>query len=375
MIFPPQMAHDLALLGDRPDEYFSSSYPEARQKFLEAAKSRSATIESIPHPRLRGPEGEELAVDVAELGGSTVGRVLMIVSGTHGVEGYAGSGCQVHLLHSDLLMEISRSMRIVLVHAINPYGFAYNRRTNEDNIDLNRNFIDFSTPPPINPNYMEYANRFLPQGKEPSDYQTALASLDAEAKERGGYQFLKKALQPGQYAHPQGLYYGGASPCWSNRLFMRICRSHLAVAQRAAVLDVHTGLGPHAVGELIFMRKDGAERYAHLFSPPVSCAGGAASVSAAVKGPLVNAACDVVQGEIVIGCALEFGTVPVKENTQAMIFENWTYRYLSAENPLYQQSSQGLKQTYYCNTPLWKQAVIARCAKIIGQLRECLLEE
>ena len=32
-------------------------------------------------------------------------------------------------------------LRCVLLHALNPFGFAWRRRVNEDNVDLNRNFL------------------------------------------------------------------------------------------------------------------------------------------------------------------------------------------------------------------------------------------
>ena len=32
-------------------------------------------------------------------------------------------------------------LRCVLLHALNPYGFAWLRRVNEHNVDLNRNFL------------------------------------------------------------------------------------------------------------------------------------------------------------------------------------------------------------------------------------------
>lgn len=355
-------------------DIFSTSYQQARQMFLQAARDRAAALESFVHPSIRGPQGEDLATDVAVLGSSDTGRILMIVSGTHGVEGYAGSGCQLHLLRSELLLEIAASTQIVLVHAMNPYGFAYDRRTNENNIDLNRNFVDFTAPLPINPNYLDYARQFLPDGNQLRDYQAAEARLDAAAEVNGGYQFFKKALQPGQYAHPEGLYYGGSGPCWSNQVFMQICRRYLPRAGCAAVLDVHTGLGPHGVGELIFMRQDAADKYAHLFSAPVSCAGGKASVSAAVKGPLVNAACDELRKSMAICFALEFGTVSVQDNTKAMIFENWTHRYLAPEDALYRESSRRLRNTYYCETPSWQHSVVERFSEIAARLHRCLLE-
>lgn len=325
------------------------------------------------HPAILGPHGEDLAVDVAVLGGNTTERVLMIVSGTHGVEGYAGSGCQAHLLHSGLLRDISKSVQVVLVHAVNPYGFAYNRRTNEDNIDINRNFIDFSAPLPVNPNYAECAREFLGNGKQLSDYQAAVESLDAAAQIRGGYQFFKSALQPGQYVHPEGLYFGGSSPCWSNQVFMRICQRYLSQATRAAVIDIHTGLGPLGAGELIFVRKDAAEKYAHHFTPPVSCAGGRASLAVDLTGPLVNAACDQVRGNMAICCVLEFGTVPVEDNVKAMVFENWTHRHFSPDDPLYQESTRHLRSIYYLETSSWKQCLIDRCADVIGRLQDLLV--
>ena len=47
------------------------------------------------------------------------------------------------------------NLSIVLLHASNPYGFAWGRRVNEDNVDLNRNFVDFDAPLPENPGYNE----------------------------------------------------------------------------------------------------------------------------------------------------------------------------------------------------------------------------
>jgi hypothetical protein len=354
-------------------EPFLTSYQDARRKFLEAAARRNALLDAFVHPSIRGPAGEDLAVDVAALGQSSSERTLMIVSGTHGVEGYAGSACQLHLLQSDVFLEVAASTQLILVHAINPYGFAYNRRVNEDNIDLNRNFIDFSAPLPVNPNYSECAEQFLSHGSQLTDYQAAEARLDAAAQTRGGYQFFKTALQPGQYAHPEGLYFGGSGPCWSNRIFTQICERYVSQAARAAVLDIHTGLGPSGVGELIFLQRDTADSYAHLFSPPVSCAGGKASLAVELSGPLASAAYNHITGNMAICGVLEVGTVPIEENVKAMLFENWTHRCLSSEHPLYRESHQRLRNAYYFETSSWKRSLTDRFVEITRRLHQCLL--
>ncbi len=79
-------------------------------------------------------------------------RLFIISSGTHGPEGFSGSACQLALLNDELSRRASeRGIALLLIHAVNPFGFSHLKRTNEDNIDLNRNFNDFSQPYPPKP--------------------------------------------------------------------------------------------------------------------------------------------------------------------------------------------------------------------------------
>ena len=84
---------------------------------------------------------------------------LVLSSGTHGVEGYAGSAIQLEFLHAALreAVEDSRSQRkvsskdpknggkrrrrVLLLHAVSPFAMRHNRRFNEHNVDLNRNAL------------------------------------------------------------------------------------------------------------------------------------------------------------------------------------------------------------------------------------------
>ena len=127
------------LLGIEVINYFSSDYGEARRKFLDASRAAGAIVESYEH-HLTGPEGESLFTDVAVLGPSDASTILVLESGTHGVEGFTGSAIQTGLLHEGLNSGPKPSLSIILIHALNPYGFAHLRRFNEDNVDINRNF-------------------------------------------------------------------------------------------------------------------------------------------------------------------------------------------------------------------------------------------
>jgi len=124
--------------------YFSATYAEARQKFLQAARAADAAIEAHVNPNASGAEGEELATDVARFGDKDAEALLIVISGTHGNEGFCGSGCQTGFIGEGVIDARPKSVAVLIAHAINPYGFSHIRRVAEDNVDLNRNFRDFS---------------------------------------------------------------------------------------------------------------------------------------------------------------------------------------------------------------------------------------
>ena len=69
--------------------YFSASYKEARQKFLEASHYADLSIESFKTP-YTSLKGDPLFTDVTLIGPKNSKTFLVLVSGTHGVEGFAG---------------------------------------------------------------------------------------------------------------------------------------------------------------------------------------------------------------------------------------------------------------------------------------------
>jgi hypothetical protein len=139
--------------------HLDTTYQAARSRFIGAAGRAGAELSSFPHP-LAGLEGEELAIDVAQLGDPQAPNVLLLISATHGVEGYAGSALQSWWL-DERSARLGAGTRVVIVHGFNPVGFSWVRRVNEDNVDLNRNFVDW-TEPPANDPYREIADLLVP---------------------------------------------------------------------------------------------------------------------------------------------------------------------------------------------------------------------
>ena len=78
---------------------FSPDYWAARDKFREAARAAGATLEDFANPAAPPPGHEgALTTDLAVLGHSDAGRVLLVNAGTHGVEAFAGSAIQIGFL-------------------------------------------------------------------------------------------------------------------------------------------------------------------------------------------------------------------------------------------------------------------------------------
>src|SRR5437762_4569779 len=122
----------------RSYKFFSPDYFTARDRFREAAARAGCRIETLPLDA-RGPGGETLGVDIAWFGAANPRRVVLHSSGLHGVEGFAGSAIQLQFIAN--LRQLPGDTTVVIVHILNPYGMAWLRRVNENNVDLNRNFL------------------------------------------------------------------------------------------------------------------------------------------------------------------------------------------------------------------------------------------
>ncbi|WP_277967375.1 DUF2817 domain-containing protein [Pantoea trifolii] len=210
-------------------------YPTQRARFLAAVQRQNGALTSYAHP-LPGPQGEELFTDVAVIGDANASRLMLVISGTHGVEGYYGSDCQIAWLDTFNLTALPADTAIVMLHLLNPWGAAHLRRVNEDNIDLNRNFIDFSRSAPANPDYAAW------HGIYHGDRASA-DKLLAETLNSAGWLAVKRVVEAGQYGAADGFFYGGQQPSWSYRMLETIIAHHLSQAKTIISFDLHTGAG------------------------------------------------------------------------------------------------------------------------------------
>jgi hypothetical protein len=229
---------------------FALDYDGARVKFRNAANDVGAALTTYTHPALKGPNGQDLCIDVARLGDPRAASQLVILSGTHGLEGLSGSAAQIGWMQSSFARALPRGVSILFVHAINPYGFAWGTRTTENNVDLNRNFIDFAAPRPANPGYAKLYPHLLPEDWTPAALQIYADAVEA-FKDAHGDDGLFDTLARGQYDFPDGSNYGGARREWSNLTLETIVADHLGATERIGFIDWHTGIGDF--GESFFL--------------------------------------------------------------------------------------------------------------------------
>ena len=225
-------------------DVFSDNYVQARDRFRIAVARAGGRLDRHNHPAACGPDGEVLSIDVGVFGPDEAPRALLIVSGTHGGEGYAGSAAQLALLAAGDLETLPADVRVVLVHGLNPYGFAHGSRTTEDHVDLNRNFVDFRRPLPANPAYAELHDALCPDHWTPASRANAAAALDAWVAVHGHQRWMEGVMR-GQWSHPTGLTFGGVARTWPNRTLEAIVTGRLAAARQLAFIDWHTGLGEY----------------------------------------------------------------------------------------------------------------------------------
>jgi hypothetical protein len=187
-------------------EYFAGTYSEARKKFLAAAQTAAAELSHHLLPGYHSPENESLVCDTAFLGDSNPSRLLVLISGTHGLEGFCGSGCQIGYLSDRLYEALPPRSGVLLIHALNPFGFAWLRRVNEDNVDLNRNFQDFSIPLPPSQEYNALHDWLIPPQWEGDQRERADAAI-ADYVAKKGFRIFQTEITKGQYTRPTGLFF------------------------------------------------------------------------------------------------------------------------------------------------------------------------
>ena len=226
-------------------ESFRTDYEDIRLHLQELSDGLGAEFASHPID-----ESDDLYIDSFYLPSrDTQTNLVVLTTGVHGIEGYIGAA-MLDVFFGEIYPTLDHSDTGVLVVAnVNPYGMKHLRRYNENNVDLNRNFIlDWdSFDRASNQEYPKVDTFLGPTGKignalwhEAGFYLSLAKTAITE-----GADTISDALLTGQYEYPEGVYYGGngdeSSTVYLKDVFSRCLESRY---ENIVHIDIHSGYGP-----------------------------------------------------------------------------------------------------------------------------------
>ena len=312
--------------GPVPFARLPLTYAECRARFLLAASEAGVPV--AHHPlAVPGPDGELLSIDVAELGPSDAEALLVVLSGVHGVEGFAPSALQCDLLDRVGADDLPAGVGVLLVHAVNPWGMAWWRRENESNVDLNRNWRRSDVEPQANDAYDEVHDLACPATPTLPDVDDLLGRVAELAAARGGA-WVRDAVTVGQYRHPDGLHYGGAHTEASNRVLEQVAGDRIVGRRGALIVDLHTGHGPRGVLTLLSDEPPGSDqdRFLRAHFPDAiveATTGNPAATTGAKYGQIANGIRALLPAGSCWSTSAEIGTVNDLEQLAATYRSRW----------------------------------------------------
>lgn len=344
---------------------FSPDYRLARQRFRDAARAAGFALEEHPIEQ-EGPRGEVLTIDVARKGPPRPRSVLAVSSGTHGVEGFFGSAVQLAWLESGAALPAEDAA--LLIHAVNPFGFAWVRRVNEDNVDLNRNFLCAGqTYEGCDPGYREVEallNPPTPPGGFEAFYARTLWAIATR-----GLGTMKAAMVSGQYAYPKGLFFGGSGPSRSQQILGEHYPRWVGGAQRLVQIDLHTGLGAFGSHVLAIEAPDPGEKVERLrrtFGDDVHGLD-PSGVLYPIRGVLGDWVEERLPGTDVACMLAEFGTHPILRVLAALRAENRVWHWGDRETPAGRRAVADFKEAFCPASGRWRSSVVASGLDILAQ--------
>ena len=352
-------------------EAFSPSYRHALRRFLQAARGAGGQIESHP---IAGacPAGEPLSIDTVRLGNPRASRLVVVSSGVHGVEGYFGSAVQLMFLRSVLpALSMPDDVAVLLLHAVNPYGFAWDRRVTEDNVDLNRNFPTATQTYSGCPDGYEQVHPLI--NPETPPQWDCFYPRAAEKILRHGFEPLKESIVGGQYECPQGLFYGGKSAAAPVHALEQALPGLIGPAERIVHIDMHCGYGRWGEFKLLVDSEDAAsesgcwKRFASAFDAERFEALNQDSRACTLAGSLGQWCSERFAGSSYDTVTAEFGTYSPLKVLAALRDENRAHHWGRPDSLGTLRAKQNLREMFAPVDQRWRDRAVAGGVAVVAR--------
>ena len=229
---------------------FLTSYDAIREHLEERIDMLRKDGVTVEYSEYAVDESDNLYIDniyLPSTGDKT--NLIVLTTGVHGMEGYIGS-VMLDVFFEEIYPTLdTASTGVLIVANVNPYGMKYMRRYNENNVDLNRNFIEDwdSFDRSSNKEYPKVVSFLQPEGKMGNALWHEVGFYLSLAKEAifTGAGTISDALLTGQYEYAEGVYYGGNGDEKSTTYLKGVFADCLDGEYENIVhIDIHSGYGP-----------------------------------------------------------------------------------------------------------------------------------
>ena len=231
-------------------EYFYTTYDDVRNHLADRVETLSQSGIDVEYTTYAIDAEDDLYIDNIYLPATeTCTNLIVLTTGVHGMEGYIGSVMLDVFFEETYPTLNTKNTGILIVANVNPYGMKYMRRYNENNVDLNRNFIedwdnfDLSS----NKEYPKVVDFLQPEGKIGNAFWHEVGFYLSLAKEAifTGADTISNALLTGQYEYANGVYYGGNGDEKSTTYLKGVFNTCLESEYKNIIhVDIHSGYGP-----------------------------------------------------------------------------------------------------------------------------------
>jgi hypothetical protein len=263
---------------------------------------------------------------------------------------------------------------VVLLHALNPYGFAWRRRVNENNVDLNRNFLLPGDPYAGAPAELRELNGIINPGTPPPRVSLFLLQI-FYAMLRYGRRRLLGALSQRQFEFPEGLFYGGSKPEEATTLVQDHFADWVGQAPRVLHLDFHSGLGRFAQCQLFSIEPVDSPRGKWLvarFGTRVVDIDAPTRVRRGTICSWLNATQNQ-SGRCYAFLAPEFGTFGPLRVFKSLREENRVHRFPA--HRAYERLHQDLVEVFCPASVCWREAVVEEGLALIARALQVYQDE
>lgn len=344
---------------------FPISYVVGRQHWLIQIDRLTLAKQRRAYPCSgKSPEGESLITDTVWIGSIDAPNVLVLIAGTHGIEGFAGSAIEIDFLRLLISGRITlpAGLAVLVVHALTPWGYAWQRRCDENGIDLNRNAVDFSKTRPENDGYAALRSALFWQDK------AKRMRFFAEFEAKYGRVAFEKAISGGQYYDSSGPFYGGKKPAHGRLVVEELIKHYQLPERNLAVIDLHTGLGSYGYGEVIcdHLPESAGTRLARDWYGDCVTLPALGTSSSVAKTGLQDYLWHAVMNDQSCYITLEFGTYGTDQLFDVLLLDHQRWSKKASEQEKLAHSK--LMRQHFCPNDLaWQEMVLFRARQVITQ--------